>query len=138
MRGSQGIDCPESRWWKLRNISYAFAIRASTVEYQVYLSQFLSGLIPSTASAERLLIVVSPSITVTCINAVSKSHAEMSLNTVVKNLVRAAAGIAADISDNDLDKHVAQLLAKEAKEREMKWSEIGLGGLLSSSSDRGT
>ena len=63
----------------------------------------------------------------------------MSLNSVVNNLVRAAAGIPADISDKDLDQHVAGLLAKEAKEREMKWSEIGLGGLLGSgSSDRGT
>jgi hypothetical protein len=61
----------------------------------------------------------------------------MSLNSVVNNLVRAAAGIPAGISDKDLDQHVAELLAKEAKEREMKWSEIGLGGLLGSS-DRGT
>lgn len=62
----------------------------------------------------------------------------MSLNSVVNNLVRAAAGIPADISDKDLDKHVAELLSKEAKEREMKWSEIGLGGLLSSgSAERG-
>lgn len=62
----------------------------------------------------------------------------MSLNSVVNNLVRAAAGIPADISDTDLDQHVAALLAKEAKEREMKWSEIGLGGLLGSSSERDT
>ena len=54
----------------------------------------------------------------------------MSLNTVVNNLVRAAAGIPTNISDGDLDKHVAELLAKEAKEREARWSEIGLGGLL--------
>jgi len=54
----------------------------------------------------------------------------MSLNSVVNNLVRAAAGIPADISDGDLDRHVAELLAKEAKVRDAKWSEIGLGGLL--------
>jgi hypothetical protein len=54
----------------------------------------------------------------------------MSLNSVVNNLVRAAAGIPADITDKDLDKHVAELLAREAKERDAKWSEIGLGGLL--------
>lgn len=54
----------------------------------------------------------------------------MSLNSVVNNLVRAAAGIPADISDGDLDRHVAELLAREAKERDAKWSEIGLGGLL--------
>jgi hypothetical protein len=54
----------------------------------------------------------------------------MSLNSVVNNLVRAAAGIPTNISDGDLDKHVAELLAKEAKERDARWSEIGLGSLL--------
>jgi hypothetical protein len=54
----------------------------------------------------------------------------MSLNSVVNNLVRAAAGISPEISDKDLDKHVAELLAREAKERDAKWSELGLGGLL--------
>lgn len=60
----------------------------------------------------------------------------MSLNSVVNKLVRAAAGVSADISDADLDKHVAALLAEEAKAKEMKWNELGLGGLLSSSSGR--
>lgn len=67
----------------------------------------------------------------------TRAHGNMSLNSVVNNLVRAAAGIPADISDTELDRHVSELLAKEAKEKEMKWSEIGLGGLLGSS-DRGT
>lgn len=56
----------------------------------------------------------------------------MSLNSVVNSLVRAAAGVPADISDTDLDRHVAQLLAKEAKERDAKWEEIGLGSLIAS------
>lgn len=54
----------------------------------------------------------------------------MSLNSVVNNLVRAAAGIPSDISDKDLDRHVAELLAAEAKRKEIKWSELGLGALL--------
>ena len=54
----------------------------------------------------------------------------MSLNSVVNSLVRAAAGIPQDISDSDLDAHVAQLLADEAKSKEKNWSELGLSGLL--------
>ena len=54
----------------------------------------------------------------------------MSLNSVVNSLVRAAAGIPTEISDADLDRHVAELLAAEAKQRELKWSELGLSGLL--------
>ncbi|WWC94919.1 hypothetical protein V866_001771 [Kwoniella sp. B9012] len=60
----------------------------------------------------------------------------MSLNSVVNNLVRAAAGISSTISDTDLDAHVAKLLAEEAKARELKWSELGLTGLLGNSLDR--
>ncbi|WWD19673.1 hypothetical protein CI109_104135 [Kwoniella shandongensis] len=57
----------------------------------------------------------------------------MSLNSVVNNLVRAAAGISSNISDADLDSHVAKLLSEEAKARELKWSELGLSGLLGNS-----
>jgi NaMN:DMB phosphoribosyltransferase len=57
----------------------------------------------------------------------------MSLNTVVNNLVRAAAGIPPDISDADLDRHVARLLAEEAKVKEVKWNELGLGAFLGGS-----
>ncbi|RSH91913.1 hypothetical protein EHS25_009283 [Saitozyma podzolica] len=60
----------------------------------------------------------------------------MSLNSVVNNLVRAAAGISTEISDADLDQHVAKLLADEAKAREVKWSELGLGAFLGG--DRGS
>ncbi|OCF61324.1 hypothetical protein L486_00972 [Kwoniella mangroviensis CBS 10435] len=60
----------------------------------------------------------------------------MSLNSVVNNLVRAAAGISSTISDTDLDAHVAKLLGEEAKARELKWSELGLTGLLGNSLDR--
>lgn len=56
----------------------------------------------------------------------------MSLNSVVNSLVRAAAGVPADISDTDLDRHVAELLAREAKDRDAKWEALGLGGLMDS------
>ena len=55
----------------------------------------------------------------------------MSLNTVVNNLIRAAAAIPTHISDLDLDKHVAKLLAEEAKAKEKSWQEMGLGAYLS-------
>jgi hypothetical protein len=58
----------------------------------------------------------------------------MSLNSVVNKLVRAAAGVPSDITDAELDKHVAALLAEEAKAKEMKWNELGLGGLLGNGS----
>ena len=59
----------------------------------------------------------------------------MSLNSVVNNLVRAAAGIPQDISDTELDAHVAKLLADEAKAKEKNWTELGLSGLLSDGRD---
>jgi hypothetical protein len=59
----------------------------------------------------------------------------MSLNNVVNNLVRAAAGIPSDISDSDLDRHVAALLASEAKAKEKSWSELGLSAFLGTSRD---
>ncbi len=59
----------------------------------------------------------------------------MSLNTVVNNLVRAAAGIPSDISDADLDRHVAELLASEAKAKEKSWSELGLSAFLGDGRD---
>ena len=54
----------------------------------------------------------------------------MSLSSVVNGLVRAAAGVPQDISDADLDKHVAELLAAEAKKRDQQWSQLGLSALL--------
>ena len=59
----------------------------------------------------------------------------MSLNKVVSNLVRAAVGIPADISDADLDRHVAELLAAEAKVKEKSWSELGLSAFLGDGRD---
>ncbi|CAK9783277.1 hypothetical protein CC85DRAFT_282016 [Cutaneotrichosporon oleaginosum] len=52
------------------------------------------------------------------------------LNSVVNKLVRAAASVPAEISDADLDAHVARILAEEAKANDHKWSELGLGAYL--------
>lgn len=57
----------------------------------------------------------------------------MSLNSVVNRLVRAAASVPADISDTDLDSHVARLLAEEGRANDAKWSELGLGAFVGSS-----
>ena len=57
----------------------------------------------------------------------------MSLNNVVNSLIRAAAAIPNDITDADLDRHVARLLADEAKAKEQSWKELGLGAYLNSS-----
>ena len=58
----------------------------------------------------------------------------MSLNSIVNHLVRAAASVPSNISDTDLDAHVAQLLADEAKARDKKWSDLGLRAFLSEDS----
>jgi hypothetical protein len=55
------------------------------------------------------------------------------MSDIVSRLVRAAASIPTDISDTDLDRHVAELLAREAKEKEGKWKELGLSAYLDSS-----
>ncbi|WVN86495.1 uncharacterized protein L203_101659 [Cryptococcus depauperatus CBS 7841] len=54
----------------------------------------------------------------------------MSYNSIINNLVRATSGIAENVSDAELDVHVAKLLAEEAKAKESQWSELGLSGLL--------
>lgn len=59
------------------------------------------------------------------------------VNNVVNNLIRAAASVSSDISDADLDAHVAKLLAAEAKANDAKWSELGLGAFLGSGSGSG-
>jgi hypothetical protein len=52
--------------------------------------------------------------------------------SIVNNLIRAAASIPKDISDEDLDRHVADLLVKEAREKESRWRELGIGVYLNS------
>lgn len=60
----------------------------------------------------------------------------MSLNSVVNKLVRAAASVPENITDTDLDAHVARILAAEAKANDQKWSELGLGAYMNSGSGR--
>ncbi|BEJ13531.1 hypothetical protein CspHIS471_0307050 [Cutaneotrichosporon sp. HIS471] len=61
-----------------------------------------------------------------------------SLNSVVNKLVRAAASVSTEISDADLDAHVARILAEEAKANDSKWSELGLGPYLKREQTRGS
>jgi len=55
--------------------------------------------------------------------------------SIVNDLIRAAASIPKDISDVELDKHVAELLVKEAKAKESRWKELGIGVYLESVRD---
>lgn len=50
--------------------------------------------------------------------------------SIVDKLVRAAAAVPTDIPDDQLNRHVADLLAREAKEKEAKWREMGIGAYL--------
>ncbi|KAJ9107214.1 hypothetical protein QFC20_003749 [Naganishia adeliensis] len=50
--------------------------------------------------------------------------------SIVDKLVRAAAAVPSDIPDDELNRHVADILAKEAKEKESKWREMGIGVYL--------
>lgn len=56
-------------------------------------------------------------------------------SSIVNDLIRAANSIPSNISDSDLDKYVAELLVKEAKEKEVKWKEMGIGVYLDSMRD---
>lgn len=55
--------------------------------------------------------------------------------SIVDKLVRAAAAVPADIPDDELNRHVADILAKEAKEKESKWREMGIGVYLEDKSE---
>ncbi|KAI9250393.1 hypothetical protein EDC94DRAFT_527149 [Helicostylum pulchrum] len=49
------------------------------------------------------------------------------INNVVANLIRAAAGSSAkDVSDQDVDKYVADLILKEAQEKRIKYDKVGV------------
>ena len=58
----------------------------------------------------------------------------MPTSSVVDKLVRAAAAVPANIPDDELNRHVADILAKEAKEKESKWREMGIGAYLNETS----
>ena len=71
----------------------------------------------------------------TIIDGLARTGVTMSLNNVINNLVRAQASVPSDISDADLNAHVARLLASEARDNEAKWSELGLGAYLANGRD---
>lgn len=48
-------------------------------------------------------------------------------NNVVSDLMRAAAGSGArNVADQDIDQYVADLILREAKEKQKKYNEIGI------------
>ncbi|KAJ8453916.1 hypothetical protein ONZ45_g19513 [Pleurotus djamor] len=55
-----------------------------------------------------------------------------SLSSVVSNLVRAQMGtsVTSSVTDEDLDKHVAELILKEAKKKAEKYSQHGIRAYL--------
>lgn len=49
------------------------------------------------------------------------------VNSVVSDLIRAAAGASArNVSDQDVDKYVADLILKEAEEKRKKYNQVGV------------
>lgn len=49
------------------------------------------------------------------------------VNSVVSDLIRAAAGASArNVSDEDVDKYVADLILKEAEEKRKKYNQVGV------------
>lgn len=57
-----------------------------------------------------------------------------SLSSVVSNLVRASMGtsVSSTVTDEDLDRHVAELLIKDAKKRAERYGQQGIRAYLSS------
>ena len=55
-----------------------------------------------------------------------------SLSSVVSNLVRAQLGssVSSTVTDDDLDRHVAELILKEAKKKAEKYSQHGIRAYL--------
>lgn len=55
-----------------------------------------------------------------------------SLSSVVSNLVRASMGasVPSTVTDGDLDRHVAELILKEAKQKAEKYAKEGIRAYL--------
>lgn len=61
----------------------------------------------------------------------SPSPATSALNSVINDLVRAAAGgNASNVADEDLDKYVAELILKEAEAKRKKYNDVGVRAYL--------
>lgn len=56
------------------------------------------------------------------------------LSTVVSNLVRASMGtsLSPTVTDEDLDRHVAELILKEAKKKAERYSQQGIRAYIAS------
>lgn len=57
-----------------------------------------------------------------------------SLSSVVSNLVRASMGTSVpyDVPDEDLDKHIAEVILKEAKQKAENYPKMGIQAYLPS------
>lgn len=55
-----------------------------------------------------------------------------SLSSVVSNLVRASLGaaVSSNVKDEDLDRHIADLILKEAKQKAERYGSEGVGAYL--------
>ncbi len=55
-----------------------------------------------------------------------------SLSSVVSNLVRASMGtsIASNVTDDDLDRHIAELILKESKQKAERYAKEGIRAYL--------
>jgi hypothetical protein len=64
----------------------------------------------------------------------SANPSSSSLSSVVSNLVRAQMGttLAPTVTDEDLDRHVAELILKEAKKKAERYGQQGIRALISS------
>jgi hypothetical protein len=59
-----------------------------------------------------------------------------SFSSVVSSLVRASLGSSANtVADEDLDKHIADLILKESKQSQKRWDEEGVSAYLSDDED---
>ena len=57
--------------------------------------------------------------------ASNSASSSSSLSSIVASLTRAQFGVDNKVNDDDLDKHVAELLLKEARDKDKQWNERG-------------
>jgi hypothetical protein len=62
----------------------------------------------------------------------TQTMSKSSLSSVVSNLVRASMGttVSPSITDEDLDRHVAELILKEAKQKAETYGQLGIKAYL--------
>lgn len=134
------VDVGEDGWNVLESLGAAWCVfetseRVSNARveaawhfHSLFVSAFLRG---SNDRHPTYHPIPSIALTSPLLSPISNPPNDMSaLNSVVNKLVRAAASVSTEISDADLDAHVARILAEEAKANDNKWSELGLGAYL--------